>query len=534
MTKLKLDAVGKQLLFTSNSLGTVSILFQDTSSNYVITVPLVTGTMLVDGLALGTNSQQSTTLAAFVRQSDALVMPLAKQILLNTPPGSPADGDVYVIGAAPTGLWSANAKYVTRWSTVSGIWEFYLPKTGWIISDQTTNQTYTYNGSTWVVWGVSDSLVVHIAGTETITGAKTFSAITTFSNATAASSASTGAVVISTGGLGVGGKIWGGGNANFDGGSVAIGTNAGTTGAIALNTAAGNARGFQIQTAGNLRWNLQATATAEGGSDAGSNFALTAYTDAGASIDSPINITRASAGGMTLGGSTNRPLTSNGNLTVGTSAGTTGIVALNAATGNNRGFQFLTAGTLRWFAFATNATESGSDAGTGWSLNAYTDGGSTIDTPINIIRASGGAMTLGGATSRNITIGTTANGAAWTFGVISEQITLSTGGTTTDSAANLLPANAIIESVVARITTTITVATNWSLGDATIAARFAAANSTLTAGTTSIGLQHVDQTGTSGPKQTAAAKLRITTTGTPGAGVIRVTVYYRTFTAPTS
>jgi hypothetical protein len=84
------------------------------------------------------------------------------------------------------------------------------------------------------------------------------------------------------------------------------------------------------------------------------------------------------------------------------------------------------------------------------------------------------------------------------------------------------------------ITTTITTATDWALGDATTTARFAAANSTLTAGTTSVGLQHVDQTGAAGPKQTSAAKLRITTTGTPGAGVIRVTVYYRKFVPPTS
>jgi hypothetical protein len=37
-----------------------------------------------------------------------------------------------------------------------------------------------------------------------------------------------------------------------------------------------------------------------------------------------------------------------------------------------------------------------------------------------------------------------------------------------------------------------------------------------------------------GPVQSAAAKLRITTTGTPGAGKIRVTVFYRQYVAPSS
>jgi hypothetical protein len=86
-----------------------------------------------------------------------------------------------------------------------------------------------------------------------------------------------------------------------------------------------------------------------------------------------------------------------------------------------------------------------------------------------------------------------------------------------------------------RVTETITTATDWSIGDASVAARFAAANSTLTAGTTSVGQVHrqADTTGAgAGPDQSAAAKLRITTTGTPGAGKILVTVFYQKFTAP--
>ena len=127
-----------------------------------------------------------------------------------------------------------------------------------------------------------------------------------------------------------------------------------------------------------------------------------------------------------------------------------------------------------------------------------------------------------------------ANGSSSTHSTISELITLSTSGTTTDSTANLLPANSIIHGVCAYITTTIATATDWKLGDATIAGRFTAANATLTAGTSSVGLVHIDLTGTSGPRQTAAAKLRVTTTGTPSAGKIRVVVYYEQFTAPSS
>jgi hypothetical protein len=122
------------------------------------------------------------------------------------------------------------------------------------------------------------------------------------------------------------------------------------------------------------------------------------------------------------------------------------------------------------------------------------------------------------------------------WGSVSENLTLSTGGTTTDTAANLLPADSYIESVTGRVTTTVATATDWKLGDATTAGRFTAAQSgaQLTAGATIAGLVHCDVTGNGGPRQTAAAKVRVTTTGTPSAGAIRITSYYRTFVAPTS
>jgi hypothetical protein len=130
------------------------------------------------------------------------------------------------------------------------------------------------------------------------------------------------------------------------------------------------------------------------------------------------------------------------------------------------------------------------------------------------------------------------HGEQWCRGSMTELLTLSTVGLTTDTTNNLLPVDSIIESVTARITTTITTTTNWAVGDTTTAARFCSANATLTAGTTSVCLNHYKgavSTDAAGPTQSAAAKVRITCTGAnPGAGVIRITVFYRRFVAPTS
>lgn len=116
---------------------------------------------------------------------------------------------------------------------------------------------------------------------------------------------------------------------------------------------------------------------------------------------------------------------------------------------------------------------------------------------------------------------------------VEEEITLATGATTTDSTSNLLLADSIILLVVGEVTTTITAnATGWSLGDGTVAARFRANDTTLAAGTVGVGMAHwhgVVNATNAGPTQAAAAKLRVTCAGgNPGAGKIKVTVFYLT------
>jgi hypothetical protein len=126
-------------------------------------------------------------------------------------------------------------------------------------------------------------------------------------------------------------------------------------------------------------------------------------------------------------------------------------------------------------------------------------------------------------------------GEAQTKGVATELLTLSTGAATTDTTANLLPANSLIDSVVVRVTTGITTAVSFTVGDATTGARFATGVAAA-AGTTSVGLLHKnpDVAAAAGPVQTTAAKVRITCNTTPGAGIVRITVFYRTFAPPSS
>lgn len=140
-------------------------------------------------------------------------------------------------------------------------------------------------------------------------------------------------------------------------------------------------------------------------------------------------------------------------------------------------------------------------------------GASGIDSNGNYYVSSG----VGGSTVR------------MTIGSMSESLTLSTSGTTTDTVGYLLPANSIIKAVTIRIATSITIATNLTVGDSTTAARFVSSIGGMSTGYNTVGLNAVDQTGAAGPKQISASKVRITTTGTPGAGVVNITTYFETF-----
>ena len=120
---------------------------------------------------------------------------------------------------------------------------------------------------------------------------------------------------------------------------------------------------------------------------------------------------------------------------------------------------------------------------------------------------------------------------------LEEEMTLATGAATTDSTANLLPANSIILAVVSRVTVAVGTAVNYALGDGTVGTRFAAANTSVAAGDTGVGLSAmfgVVNATNAGPTQASAAKLRITCNANASAGKIRVCVIGFTFTAPTS
>jgi hypothetical protein len=98
-----------------------------------------------------------------LRTQQALIQANVKNLTLSTPPGSPTNGDTYIVGSSPTGLWAGQANAVAYWAVdaqdgpsitpniATGAWEFYTPLAGWSVWDTNTNAIWRFNGTAWVL-----------------------------------------------------------------------------------------------------------------------------------------------------------------------------------------------------------------------------------------------------------------------------------------------------------------------------------------------------------------------------------------------
>lgn len=81
---------------------------------------------------------------------DQLVQASALDKDLAAPPGSPANGALYIVAASPTGAWSGKAGQLAYWLTSVGAWTFVVPREGFKVYVDDENTSYKYDGAAWV------------------------------------------------------------------------------------------------------------------------------------------------------------------------------------------------------------------------------------------------------------------------------------------------------------------------------------------------------------------------------------------------
>ena len=100
-------------------------------------------------------AQKHVTVNEGFQRLDALAQLTVIDRDLTAPPGSPVDGDTYIVGASATGTWAGQDDKLAV--LFSGAWVFFTPKTGWkaFIVDESIDSYW--NGTSWTTVTVSST-----------------------------------------------------------------------------------------------------------------------------------------------------------------------------------------------------------------------------------------------------------------------------------------------------------------------------------------------------------------------------------------
>lgn len=89
-----------------------------------------------------------------LRVIDALLQLAVIEVNRNAPPGSPADGDLYIVGTG-SGAWTGQDGNLARYVTDGAFWQFYTAGDQVrAVIDQTDRMLWVWTGSAWARWPV--------------------------------------------------------------------------------------------------------------------------------------------------------------------------------------------------------------------------------------------------------------------------------------------------------------------------------------------------------------------------------------------
>jgi hypothetical protein len=93
-------------------------------------------------------AQKHVTHNEALRILDALVMLAVKDRDLSAPPGSPADGDRYLVNPAGTGAFAGKDNQIAHYR--DGAWDFRAPQAGWICYVEDEDIAILFDGTDWL------------------------------------------------------------------------------------------------------------------------------------------------------------------------------------------------------------------------------------------------------------------------------------------------------------------------------------------------------------------------------------------------
>lgn len=100
-----------------------------------------------------------------LRLIDVAVAAAVETVGANTPPVSPVDGQCYIVGTAPTGVWAGHAGAIAGYA--AGGWRFVAAVAGMRALDKVSGQTVTFDGAAWVI-GTIKGAKLELAGAQVV------------------------------------------------------------------------------------------------------------------------------------------------------------------------------------------------------------------------------------------------------------------------------------------------------------------------------------------------------------------------------
>lgn len=105
------------------------------------------------GFALG---ESGASVADALNKNARLMSVLLQMTVINhaatTPPGSPADGDAYIIASGATGVWASHVTHIAAWDASigpSGDWFYIVPSNGLRAHSIALGRPTQFDGTAW-------------------------------------------------------------------------------------------------------------------------------------------------------------------------------------------------------------------------------------------------------------------------------------------------------------------------------------------------------------------------------------------------
>jgi hypothetical protein len=95
----------------------------------------------------GSQAQKHVTHNDALRILDTLVQLVVLDRDLTTPPGSPSEGQRWIVKATGTGAWAGHNNAIAAWQ--DGAWNFSTPQTGWVAFVADEGTLLVWNGTAW-------------------------------------------------------------------------------------------------------------------------------------------------------------------------------------------------------------------------------------------------------------------------------------------------------------------------------------------------------------------------------------------------